>query len=291
MVVVTPAENSKFSSPTAIPARDPGPAPWRKYVAIGDSFTEGLWDSSGADPDQPRGWADRLAEILGERADEPVEYANLAIRGKLLRPIIVDQVPAALALEPDLVSLIGGGNDMLRPNADPDRMARNLEAAVVRIQATGADVLLATGMDAADSPLVKMSRPRVAIMNSHIWSIAQQHGAYVLDVWGMHALKDWRLWADDRIHLTAEGHRRVAQGALVALGLKPDDPDWDAPLPSEARAARIERLKENAEWLQAYVYPWATRRLRGKSSGDSRTPKRPTLTPVTPPANARDTTI
>ena len=281
MVVVSQNSNPEPASDAATASTSQAP-PWRRYVAIGDSFTEGLWDPSPTDPEQCRGWADRLAETFAARTTEPVHYANLAIRGKLLRPIIVDQVPAALRLEPDLVSLIGGGNDMLRPHADPDRMARNIEDAVVRIQATGADVLLGTGMDTADSPIIKMTRARVAVLNAHIWSIARRHGAYVLDLWGMHCLRDWRHWSADRIHLTPEGHRRVAQGALVALGQQPDDPDWDLPLDAMPSAARLEQVKENAQWMREHVYPWATRRLRRRSSGDNRAPKRPEIGPFPP---------
>ena len=193
-------------------------------------------------------------------------------------------MPAALALKPDLVSLIGGGNDMMRPHADPDRMARNIEDAVVRIKATGADVLLGTGMDTADSALMKLTRGRVAVMNSNIWSIAQRHGAFVLDIWGMRALKDWRLWTEDRIHLTPEGHRRIAQGALAALGLTPDDPDWDEPLDLVTPAAWRARARDNADWFAHHVYPWASRRITGKSSGDNRIPKRPALGPIDPSA-------
>lgn len=257
-------------------------APWKRYVAIGDSFTEGLWDPSRTDPDSCRGWADRLAEAFAARSPEPVRYANLAIRGKLLRPIIVDQVPAALALEPDLVSLIGGGNDLLRPNADPDRMARNIEDAVIRIRATGADVLLGTGMDTADSPLIKLTRGRVAVLNSHIWSIAHRHGAHVLDLWGMRALQDWNVWSEDRIHLTPAGHHRVAQGALVSLGQQPDDPDWDVPEDVAPTAARLEQIKQNAQWAREHVYPWAQRRIKRQSSGDNRAAKLPVLMDVPP---------
>ena len=103
---------------------------WRRYVALGDSFTEGLWDVPDGEPpvtaetEPPglvcRGWADLLAGHLAERArltdpdGEPVRYANLAVRGRLLGPILTRQVPAALELGADLVSLIGGGNDLLR---------------------------------------------------------------------------------------------------------------------------------------------------------------------------------
>lgn len=256
-------------------------------MAVGDSFTEGLWDVPGGepptvttalDPTLPvRGWADLLAAHLAERADEPVRYANLAIRGRLLKPILDQQVPAALELGPDLVSLVGGGNDMLRPTADPDTMAAELEEAVTALVATGADVLLATGMDAKDSPVVRRTRARVAVFNSHIWSIARRHDVHVLDVWGMRSLRDWRMWAPDRIHLTTEGHRRVAQGALVALGLAPDDEAWDDPLAPLPPVPRAVRVRDDAEWFRSHAYPWATRRLRGRSSGDRRVPKRPEL--------------
>lgn len=263
---------------------------WQRYVALGDSFTEGLWDVPGGEPPAVtshtdpallcRGWADLLAGHLADRSTAPVHYANLAVRGRLLRPILREQVPAALDLGPDLVSLVGGGNDMLRPTADPDALAAELEQAVVRLRAAGADVLLSTGMDVKDSPVVRRTRPRVAVLNSHVWTIARRHGAHVLDVWGMRSLRDWRMWAPDRIHLTTEGHRRVAQGALVALGLEPDDAAWDDPLHPLPPLSRGAQARQDALWLRAHVYPWATRRLRGRSSGDSRRPKRPTLEPV-----------
>lgn len=257
---------------------------WSRYVAIGDSFTEGLWDSPDG-PDAPtRGWADVLAARLSERrvaaGQPPLDYANTAIRGRLLKSIVVDQVPAAIELKPDLVSMIGGGNDILRPAADVDRLARNLEHAVVRLREAGIDVLLGTGMDALGSPLVRATRSRVGIYNAHIWSMARRHGAYVVDLWGMRSLLDWRMWAEDRIHLTTEGHARVAQAALVGLGLTPDDEAWDDPLTPLPPTPRTQKMREDAAWVREHVYPWATRRLRGRSSGDLRVPKRPDLTPV-----------
>jgi lysophospholipase L1-like esterase len=257
---------------------------WSRYVAIGDSFTEGLWDSPDGPDAAQRGWADVLAARLSQRrttaGQAPLEYANLAIRGRLLRPILVEQVPAALAMKPDLVSLVGGGNDILRPAADVDRLARLLEQAVVRLRDAGVDVLLGTGVDAVESPLVRATRSRVAVYNAHIWSIARRHDAHVLDLWGMRSLRDWRMWADDRIHLTTDGHARVAQAALVGLGLAPDEERWDDPLTPLPPTPRIAQVRDDAKWLREHVYPWATRRLRGHSSGDLRVPKRPELSPV-----------
>jgi lysophospholipase L1-like esterase len=257
---------------------------WTRYVAIGDSFTEGLWDAPEGRDGPMRGWADLLAEHLSARRTAaglpPLEYANLAVRGRLLRPIVDDQVPAALALRPDLVSIVGGGNDLLRPDGNPDRLARRLEAAVARLRASGADVLMATGFDTAESPVVRLIRPKVAVYNTLIWSIARRHGAHVVDLWGMRSLDDWRMWAEDRIHLTPAGHQRVAQAALVGLGLEPDDPAWDEPLAPLPPTPPLDWARANAHWLAVHAYPWATRRLHHQSSGDGRSAKRPVAMPV-----------
>lgn len=257
---------------------------WSRYVAVGDSFTEGLWDTPDGEDGPLRGWADVLASRLSARrvaaGETPLEYANLAVRGRLLRPILAEQMPVALRMRPDLVSLVGGGNDTLRPGADVDRMARDLEKAVQRLRRDGIDVLLATPVDVVDTPLIKANRGKIATFNAHVWSIARRNDAYVVDLWGMRSLRDWRMWAEDRIHLTTEGHARVAQAALVALGLEPDVPDWDDPLAPQPPVPRLTRVREDAHWLREHVYPWATRRLRHRSSGDLRVPKRPEAAPV-----------
>jgi lysophospholipase L1-like esterase len=261
---------------------------WARYVAVGDSFTEGLWDpyprpdgslppgGTASDAVQ-RGWADRLAEALSSRRVAaglaPLEYANLAVRGKLLHPIVEQQVPLALGTTPDLVSLIGGGNDVLRPGVDVDDISQALEDAVVAIRSTGADVLMGTGFKSGGA--LSVIRGRVGVYNANIWSIARRHGAYVIDLWGLRSLFDLRLWADDRIHLTPDGHRRVMNAALVALGLEPDDVDWDVPLDAAPPVALVARAKAEAEWARVHVVPWVQRRIRGTSSGDGRAAKWP----------------
>ena len=258
---------------------------WHRYVALGDSFTEGMSD---ADPDRDGtyvGWADRLAGHLAEIAHDAggdFSYANLAVRGRLLADVIGPQLDAALELRPDLVSMVGGGNDILRPKADLDAIADRLEAAVVRLRAAGSDVLLATPTDPQGAPLLRHLRGRHAIHSANIFSIAQQHGCYVVNQWGMDALKDFRLWADDRIHMTTEGHRRVALNALSALGHDTDRADWSTPLPPLPPPGRREATAANAAWARTYLAPWVQRRLRGESSGDAVTAKRPELTLVEP---------
>ena len=258
-------------------------SPWTRYVAIGDSFTEGMSDPDPAVPGQYVGWADRLAVDLARYASDAgasFGYANLAVRGRLLADIVGPQLDAALTMEPDLVSIVGGGNDILRPSVDVEAMAARLEAAVARIRESGADVLMATPVDPVEAPVVRAARGRSARFAALVWGIAQRHDARVIDMWSFTALRDWRMWADDRIHLTGEGHRRVALAALWTLGHETDESDWRTPLPPSAPVPRREALAGNAKWAREYLAPWVQRRLRGESSGDLLTAKRPAVTPL-----------
>lgn len=253
---------------------------WTRYVALGDSLTEGLADLW---PDgRPRGWADRLAQHLADHQDVEVGYANLAIRGRLLGPILAEQLEPALALEPDLVSLWGGGNDLLRPNADPVALAAHLETAMARIRATGADVLVGLSGDPRGAPVLALTRERCAVYDLAIWAAARRHGAHVLDVWHLRTLQDWRRWDADRLHMNADGHALVALEALTTLGFAPEDPAWAAPLPPAPRPGRAQRVREEYAWTRDHLAPWVGRRLRRTSSGAGRTPKYPDYVTIAP---------
>jgi lysophospholipase L1-like esterase len=252
---------------------------WRSYVAVGDSFTEGMCDDDGATPGEYRGWADRLAEALAHRAaraGQDFRYANLAVRGRLLNDIAGPQLDRALALQPELVSIVGGGNDILRPRADVDALLAQLEAAVARTRATGADVLMSTAADPVRSPLIRLTRGRCGIFTAGLWSIARKHGCFLVDLWSLAPLQSWQAWADDRIHLTTVGHRVVAAAALNALALDTSDAE-EAVVAKDEPMTFVERLQWNARWGREYVRPWVRRRLARQSSGDGRQAKRPEL--------------
>jgi len=267
---------------------------FRSYVALGDSFTEGVGDPA-PDGSGCRGWADRFAEHLA--ADSPgLRYANLAIRGKLAAEVLAEQVPLAAAMSPDLVSLAAGGNDLLRPRTDPDRVAETLDAAVAALSEAGATVLVFTGFDPKVFPVLRLIRGKSAVLTMHIRDIASRRGCLVADIWTMRVLSDRRLWTPDRLHLTPDGHRRVALLACESAGIDVAQ-DWRAPLDAapgagEARgpAAWLATRWSDARWVTEHAAPYLSRRLHGVSSGDGVPPKRPDLAVLAvgrPPAAAR----
>jgi lysophospholipase L1-like esterase len=267
------------------------------FVALGDSFTEGLGDP---DPSGTgcRGWADRFAERLA--ANRPgLRYANLAVRGKVLGEVAADQIPLAIAMAPDLVSIAAGGNDLLRPRSDPDALAQAFDVAVADLRAAGCEVMLFTGFDPRTFPVIRLIRGKAAAYNMHLRAIADQRDCHLVDLWSMRVLDDPREWSLDRLHLSADGHRRVALRASEVMGV-PVIEDWRQALPPRvspaavlARTAVQSRsavLSQTADWLAArrldarwarvHAMPWVSRQLRGVSSGDGIPPKRPDMLPL-----------
>lgn len=251
--------------------------PWRRMVSIGDSFTEGIGDPEPTLPGGHRGWADRVAEVLGGQVDD-FAYANLAVRGKLIAQIIEGQLEPALALAPDLITFSAGGNDVIRPGSDPDAVAVQFEGAVSRLASQGATVVVFTGVDTNFTPVFRGIRGKVAIYNENIRAIADRYDCIVADQWALKEIQDARFFDDDRLHMNALGHHEVARMVLRALNVPNDlQPMQPGALPSLTwRGARVNDLV----WAREHLVPWVLRRLRHQSSGDHITAKRPEPGPI-----------
>ncbi|WP_329373010.1 SGNH/GDSL hydrolase family protein [Streptomyces sp. NBC_00669] len=261
------------------------PATYSSLVAVGDSFTEGMSDLL---PDGSyRGWADllaaRLAAASREAGGEGVRYANLAVRGKLIRQISDEQVDAAAAMRPDVITLVGGLNDVLRPGCDVAAVCEVLESCVQRL-APACDRLVLMRSPIRRGPVATRFLPRMVELFDFVESLAAAHGAVVVDLYGAQVLGDARMWAEDRLHLTAEGHERVAEAVWQALGL-PEQAEWTSPLPPEVRAGWAARRVSDLRFTRAHLLPWIGRRLTGRSSGDGRSPKRAELLPYDLPGD------
>jgi lysophospholipase L1-like esterase len=245
------------------------------YVAIGDSFTEGVGDDL---PDgRVRGWADLVAFGLALSASQPVSYANLAIRGRLLGPLITEQLDAAIALKPQLLSINGGGNDIMRPKVSIDAISAQLVDAARRAADSGIHVLLVSGANPTRHiPLGSFIETRGNQFAQAIRDRLPLENTTFVDNWADAELGELRFWSRDKLHLGPRGHERVASNVLAALGV--EIPAFDGGVVVEEPAQRTA-----AYWRQ-YVLPWIGRRLTGRSSGDNRSPKIATLQPVELPS-------
>ncbi|MGM7678010.1 GDSL-type esterase/lipase family protein [Microbacterium sp. A94] len=237
---------------------------WRRYVALGDSLTEGLCDPA---PDGTlRGWADRLALLLA--APGGLHYANLAVRSRRVRDVSGPQLARARQLRPDLVSILVGANDLVRARVDVAALAAQVETAVRTLRADGADVILVTpflpGRAAA-----RLLVARFADFSNRLVGIAERTGAILLDTDLHPVLASPPNWGEDLVHLSSRGHRYLAYCAGEMLGVPH----------AETLGALDEALHDagrpvsRTAWWRRYALPWAWRRLRGRAAGDGRVAK------------------
>jgi lysophospholipase L1-like esterase len=248
---------------------------YQRFVALGDSTTEGLRDMYPNG--EFRGWADRLAERLA--LDDPdLLYANLAVRGKTTRQVREEQLDAAVALQPDLASVLCGLNDMLRRDCRVGDVIAELDTIIGALREAGADVLTVTLPDPVPiNPIAKSAAARLRHLNLAIRDLSAKHDAKLVDLDAYPVASDRRLWDVDRLHANPEGHKRIAAAAAEALGLDGADRWWTLDFPD----ALVRRSRaSHAIWAGRYLTPWLIRRLRGISTGDGRVAKRPSLAPV-----------
>ena len=254
---------------------------FERYVALGDSSTEGLDDPDGAGG--YRGWADRLATAVAKE-NPTLQYANLAVRGRLVRQVRDEQLAPALALRPDLATVFAGVNDVLRPSFDLAAVARDLEALLGGLVDAGATVLTITVPDPSRvMPVARRLAPRISAYNATVRRIAESTGARLVDVGSSQVAGDPRLWSADRLHANSLGHERIAAALAHALALPGADASWADPLPAAPRRPPHQVVAAELAWWRGHFVPWLARRARGRSSGDGVQPKRPALAPVVVP--------
>jgi lysophospholipase L1-like esterase len=252
---------------------------FRRYVAIGDSSTEGLEDPDGEGG--YRGWADRLAQHIADSQDEPLEYGNLAIRGMRMKEIRTGQLDDALAMQPDLLTVFGGVNDLIAGPCNFDSLRADYVIIFGEARRQGATVLSFTMPDpTAINPLGRYWRDRAARLNDIIRTEAEKHGVLVMDFEHYSVAEDPRLWFEDHLHGNELGHQMIAAALAWRLGVDGFDERW-AELEGDAAWPRgREKLRGDIDWARNYVAPWLSKGIRGIRQGRGIQRKRPTPTVV-----------
>jgi phosphatidylinositol alpha 1,6-mannosyltransferase len=275
-----------YESVVSVTARERTPAhvSWQRFVAVGDSLTEGLSDTSRQAAGVYRGWADRLAGFLahGDGRELPLRYANLAVRSRKIADVVENQIPRAIGLNADFATVLVGANDLVRWNARPKALARELAAGVASLRTSGADVLVITAFAPRKRSLRLLNR-RFSRFNDELIQCLELTGAMIVDFASDPACAEKQSWAEDRVHLSSYGHRVLSYRAAARLGV--------------ARAAELGILDNaihteppgeldasipTARWLWEYVLPWVGRRLSGRTAGDGILAKQPELLAVNP---------
>lgn len=259
---------------------------YERYVAIGDSTSEGLDDPDGYGGF--RGWANRFAEHVAA-VQGGLLYANLAVRGRRTRQIREQQLGRALEMHPDLSTVVGGVNDLLHPRFDAGEVHREIETMQRALVDIGATVLTFTLPSMSQvMPSTRRFEPRVRAMNEALRAACAGSGAILVDLAAHEDVgSDPRMWSVDRLHANSLGHERIGQALAHAIGLPGFTDAWTTPLPPAPPRTLLQTLRSDLHWVGAYLIPWLWRHSRGRSSGDGLEAKRPDLLPAALPADAR----
>ncbi len=257
----------------------PHPARFTRYVALGDSSTEGI-----DDPDEVggyRGWSSRLAARIDAAQGGGLLYANLAVRGLTTAQVRERQLAAALAMRPDLATVFCGTNDVTAPRFDAARVGADIGRMQRALVEGGATVLSFTLPDLTPlMPLARLIAPRIAALNRALAESSRATGAILVDFAAHSVATDPRLWSEDRIHANSAGHARIAAALAHALGLPGCDASWSAPFPAPFAQTRLQWWAAEVRWTRRHLLPWIWQGLRGTSSSQGREPKRPDLAPL-----------
>jgi lysophospholipase L1-like esterase len=227
-----------------------------RFVTLGDSLTEGVGDPVG---DGWRGWAALLAAGLTE---EPVEFTNLALSGAQTRDVAERQLPAGLALRPDVASVVVGVNDTLRCTFDLDAVAARLDTVYGAFTARGALLLTACLPDPGTMlglPGV-LARPlarRQRAVNAVVHALSDRYGAVHLHACEGDWITDRAMWSADRLHPGERGHRQLAlrfHALLAARGAA------TGPAPSPENEFPAPTRSGSMWWLATAGTGWVARR-------------------------------
>lgn len=253
-----------------------------RYVAIGDSFSEGVGDELA--DGRVRGWADLVAQGWADATQHPISYANLAIRGKLAWPIINEQLERALTLRPTHLSFNAGGNDMLRPRADIEHIADAYTRAARRCAEEGVVLIVLSGANPSRQlPMGDLIQRRGDELSAAVLRRVEGRQGIVRALnWPDRELGAPVYWSEDRLHMNAFGHHRVAARVLSALGVDAPAEWWKPHQTLEIAGVR------GWHYYRQHVGPWIGRRLTGRSSGDTREPKYSAWHEVAPTAAAHE---
>jgi lysophospholipase L1-like esterase len=245
--------------------------PFRSYVAIGDSLSEGLGDFTFNLSRHGNGWTDRLAGILAQEAQDmsfEFEYANLSLRGANLEKIMIDQLPRAIELQPDLVTVMAGSNDLLTREQKLPRLRAIYREGLMSLKASGCDVVVANTINPLHLRIFKPLRYRAERFSEMIGDIANELGVPVLDVFGIQDFSDLLFWAEDMVHFSGHGHVAVANQAAELLSL-----NYRFPQPARDPGPVSRSISETFTWVVRDVIPFVDRRIRGVTAGDGLEPK------------------
>lgn len=189
------------------------------FVALGDSFTEGIGDPvEGIELRSAHDWT----ALWMQAANPEMQYTNLAVSGLKVAEVRSQQMQRALNLNPDFISIVAGANDALKGPFSAEAIRAELNLMFGAFHSSGAQLFLsslpnATLRLALPDGIKQRLKANLETTNAIIRELAGQYGAICLDFWDSPLEHDASLWSQDGIHPNAKGYLEIARWAAPQL--------------------------------------------------------------------------
>ncbi len=192
---------------------------WKRFVAMGDSVTSGVGDD--VDGIHCFSWAYHLAKELGEDNTE-FSYNNIAVKGQTAREIRQTQLEQCLAMKPDLVSVMGGGNDVLTNSWNAATFEREFKEIFSALSKTGITIISSTvpdfpRLESLPASHAEYMRGQIQELNQLIRKICSQHDVPYAELWHAPFTMNVSTWSRDGIHPNSIGYQQLAHAMKQVL--------------------------------------------------------------------------
>ncbi len=215
--LLKPVPHLEAHDPTAI-LGDPS-HPGLRIVVLGDSSVV----APGVD-DASQIWVSLVARRVADLGFY-VDLTSLAVGGSMAHNLIDEQMEEAILLEPDVIIVSVGANDVIK--GVPRRVfAANLDRLVAELADTGA-LLIQSGVGVLGTiprlhpPLSSLISARSARFDRIHHRVSERYGTHVIEQrsddrepW----FSDPDLWSPDQFHVSPAGHQRWANTAWNTVG-------------------------------------------------------------------------
>ena len=203
----------------------------------------------------PDGWRG-FAPLLGAAFPD---YHNFAFPGARIACVRTQQLPQALATNPDAAIVLAGMNDTLRSDFNPTQLHHDLDHIITELRSTGAAIVTVRFHDHSrvfhlPGPLRRALSARIASINEVMDTVTTRHDIACVDLDQLPAAYHPSTWSVDRLHPSELGHRRLAAAFATILGTPP--------ISLECSGGKKITPFHHAAWLMAKGIPWLWHRSR-----------------------------
>ncbi|MDX2008157.1 MAG: SGNH/GDSL hydrolase family protein [Meiothermus sp.] len=191
----------------------------RHFVALGDSFTEGIGDTvDGLELHSAQDWI----ALWMQTANPDMKYTNLAERGQRAGEVRSQQMGRALKLEPDLVSIVTGANDCLRGPFSAEGLKAEMGLMFGAFESTGARIFTSVLPDFTSrlelpSLVGERVKRNLETANTIITELAERHRAILFDFRASGLEARGELWSEDGVHPNARGYFEIARAVALLI--------------------------------------------------------------------------